>query len=131
MSIGKEPYDEPYKTISSVRALMRERENSQISSLSLANIIYAGKLHKLKKAWSLIEDDPCFDKSSRQFLNHSQRYVDACRKIMRFQEIFDEFNLEELPLEDLYQYYLAIDENLPLDVHLSMFIPVLTYHTRY
>jgi acyl-CoA oxidase len=43
--------------------------------------------------------------------------------------IFDDLNLEKYSLDEIYQYYLAIDENLPLDVHLSMFIPVIMYHT--
>ena len=36
---------------------------------------------------------------------------------------------DKISLDNIYDLYLAIDENLPLDVHLSMFIPVLMYHT--
>ena len=33
-------------------------------------------------------------------------------------------------MDEIYDLYLSVDENLPLDVHLSMFIPLMMYHTN-
>jgi acyl-CoA oxidase len=110
-------------------SLEKNRLNSSVSSDEIALILYGGKnrLQSLKVLWSKIENDPQFSKDKRQYMNHSRRYIDACRKIKRFQEVVEEENLETL--DDYYDHYLAIDENLPIDVHLSMFIPIMMMHT--
>ena len=92
-------------------------------------LLYSGqdRIDSLRRTWNMIENDPAFDKSQRLNMNHAERYVDACRKIRRFQEIADEENFQTL--DQMYDAYMAIDENLPIDVHLSMFIPIMTLHT--
>ena len=66
-------------------------------------------------------------------MNHYDRYTHSCKKIVAFKRIVDEFKKEwgkeDLTLDELYDVYMAVDENLPLDVHLSMFIPLMKYHT--
>jgi hypothetical protein len=110
-------------------SLGEERRESLVKSSRLANIIYGGrqKVEKLARIWSLIESDVEFTKERRAFLNHSERYIDACRKVKRFQEIADERGFDNL--DDIYDAYLAVDESLPLDVHFSMFIPIMSLHT--
>jgi alkylation response protein AidB-like acyl-CoA dehydrogenase len=102
---------------------------SKVQTHNLALLIYGGqvRLNSLRRTWSKIENDPEFSKSDRPFKNHSERYVDACRKIKRFQEVAEEENFQSL--DEVYDAYMAIDENLPIDVHLSMFIPIMTMHT--
>jgi alkylation response protein AidB-like acyl-CoA dehydrogenase len=99
----------------------------------LSYFLYGGKsrLDKLKSIWALVENDPAFSKDHRAFMNHTERYIDSLRKALRFQEICDALFPDDATwnLDAVYDIYLAIDENTPLDVHLSMFIPVLQYHT--
>jgi alkylation response protein AidB-like acyl-CoA dehydrogenase len=105
------------------------RTLSKVRTNNIALLIYGGqiRLNSLQRTWSKIENDPEFHKSDRPFKNHSERYVDACRKIKRFQEVAEEENFQSL--DEVYDAYMAIDENLPIDVHLSMFIPIMTMHT--
>ena len=102
---------------------------SKVQTQNIALLIYGGqdRLNSLRRTWSKIENDPEFSKSNRPFKNHSERYVDACRKIKRFQEVAEDENFQSL--DEVYDAYMAIDENLPIDVHLSMFIPIMTMHT--
>jgi acyl-CoA oxidase len=90
--------------------------------------------------WDRVEQDVAFSKSGRNDRNHYERYIDSCRKIRRYKEILDEVRKEkagvialgeeqQLTLDEMYDLYIAIDENLPIDVHLSMFIPLMMYHT--
>ena len=44
--------------------------------------------------------------------------------------MLDEIKLrgeQRLTLDEMYDIYLGIDENLPIDVHLSMFIPLMMH----
>ena len=110
-------------------SLEEERNRSDIDINKLGSVIYGGstRIAYLKRIWRIIEDDEEFSKDSRAFYNHSQRYVDACRKIKRFQEIVDAEGLRSH--DEIYDAYISIDESLPLDVHLSMFIPIMKLHT--
>ena len=112
-----------------VAALELNRVESLVKSDKFSCLLYGGqkRLDSLQRIWRKIENDPEFGKRDRQYMNHSDRYVDACRKIMRFQVVSEEENFQNL--DEVYDAYLAIDENLPLDVHLSMFIPIMTMHT--
>ena len=112
------------------------RCNSKIRSEFLAqHVIYdtPERYMHLQALWKRVEHDAAFRKEGRNSLGHSERYVDACRKVVRFaelvQECCEERNKEELSLDEIYDLYIAVDENLPLDVHLSMFIPLMKYHT--
>lgn len=114
--------------------LALERAGSDVSTEALSRLIYGGgtRLSRLRAIWERIENDPSFDKSIRPHLNHAQRYIDACRKVRRFSEIIAEARRaanRELVLDELYELYLGVDENLPIDVHLSMFIPLMQLHT--
>lgn len=111
------------------------RLQSPVSSDELACHIFGSRdrfLH-LSKLWKLVEEDPSFSKVGRNDKNHGQRYTDACRKIQRYKEVLDEARAsrggQQLSLDEMYDLYIAIDENLPIDVHLSMFIPLMMYHT--
>ena len=55
---------------------------SKVQTQNIALLIYGGqdRLNSLRRTWSKIENDPEFNKSNRPFKNHSERYVDACRK---------------------------------------------------
>jgi acyl-CoA oxidase len=110
-------------------SLDEERNRSDVDIDKLGSVIYGGssRIAHLKRIWKIIEDDEEFSKDSRAFFNHSQRYVDACRKIKRFQEIVDAEGLRSH--DEIYDAYISIDESLPLDVHLSMFIPIMKLHT--
>lgn len=111
------------------------RRNSNCRAEDLSMVLYGSehRLRYLKEIWARVENDSGFDKSHRVHLNHSDRYIDACRKIKRFTEIVDHYKNHykktHLELDELYDIYMAIDENLPIDVHLSMFIPLVKYHT--
>ena len=109
--------------------LEENRMLSKVQTSKMSALIYSGqdRIDSLRRTWNKIENDPAFDKSERLNMNHAERYVDACRKIKRFQEIADEENFQSL--DELYDAYMAVDENLPIDVHLSMFIPIMTLHT--
>ena len=114
--------------------LALERAGSDVSSETLSRLLYGGgaRLSRLRAIWERVENDSSFDKSIRPHLNHAQRYIDACRKVRRFSEIVAEARRaanRELVLDELYELYLGVDENLPLDVHLSMFIPIMQLHT--
>lgn len=112
-----------------------ERSSSDVNTKDLALLLHGGatRLAKLREIWDSIENDPAFSKVDRPSLNHIERYNDACRKIRRFAEVVREYkkkhHLSEISLDDLYDLYLPVDENLPLDVHLSMFIPIMAMHT--
>jgi acyl-CoA oxidase len=99
----------------------------------LTHFLYGGARNylRLKALWKRVEGDAAFDKARRPYMNHSQRYVDSLRKVKRFQELCDEMMPDDASwnLDRAYDIYLAMDENTPLDVHLSMFIPVLMHHT--
>ena len=109
--------------------LEENRMLSKVQTSKMSVLLYSGqdRIDSLRRTWNMIENDPEFDKSQRLNMNHAERYVDACRKIRRFQEIADEENFQTL--DQMYDAYMAIDENLPIDVHLSMFIPIMTLHT--
>ena len=109
--------------------LEENRILSKVQTSKMSLLLYSGqdRLDSLRRIWNKIEGDPEFDKSERLNMNHAERYVDACRKIKRFQEIADEENFQTL--DEMYDAYMAVDENLPIDVHLSMFIPIMTLHT--
>lgn len=111
--------------------LARERRLSSVQADVIgAAVLYGGsqRLARLQHLWSRIEnDDTSFGKDHRPFLNHQHRYIDACRKIKNFLVVVEEEQLTNL--DDIYDAYLAIDESLPIDVHLSMFIPIMEYHT--
>ena len=109
--------------------LEENRMLSKVQTSEMSVLLYSGqdRIDSLRRTWNMIENDPAFDKSQRLNMNHAERYVDACRKIRRFQEIADEENFQTL--DQMYDAYMAIDENLPIDVHLSMFIPIMTLHT--
>ena len=111
------------------------RRSSLVSSEDLAVHLYGGygRLRRLKAIWKRVEEDPALSKVNRNSMNHEERYVDACRKIHFFKLICEEVKREtckeSLCLDEIYDLYLSVDENLPLDVHLSMFIPLMMYHT--
>lgn len=110
-------------------SLLQEfRQLSSVDSDRIASMIYGGRerLDHLSRLWTFIEQDQVFNKSLRPYLNHTQRYNEACKKIARFAEIVVNLNMSSL--DDMYDAYLAIDENLPIDVHMSMFIPILHMH---
>jgi len=114
--------------------LAHERSQSGVCTRSLSLLIYRGeaRLKELQEVAALIESDPAFSKEARPSLNHVERYVDACRKIRRFAEIVQERKAQfgrDLTLDEIYDLYLGVDENIPLDVHLSMFIPIMQLHT--
>ena len=112
------------------------RISSLVSSQDLAEHLYGGhgRLRRLKAIWSRVENDPALSKVGRNSMNHEQRYIEACRKIHFFKLICEEVKREtckeSLCLDEIYDLYLSVDENLPLDVHLSMFIPLMMYHTN-
>ena len=99
----------------------------------LTHFLYGGARNflRLKAVWKRVEGDAAFDKARRPYMNHSQRYVDSLGKVKRFQVLCDELMPDDASwsLDRAYDVYLAMDENTPLDVHLSMFIPVLMHHT--
>lgn len=109
--------------------LEKNRRMSKVQPEKIALLLYGGqdRLDALKRIWEKVEKDPQFSKTQRPFMNHSQRYVDACRKIKRFQEVSEEGQFQSL--DEMYDAYMAVDENLPIDVHLSMFIPIMSMHT--
>ena len=110
--------------------LQLERKRSSVNSEAIASHVLYGshdRLAWLTYIWSRIENDAGFNKSHRPFLNHTERYIDACRKIKNFLIVVEEEELDTL--EKIYDAYLAIDENLPIDVHMSMFIPTMEFHT--
>lgn len=109
--------------------LEQNRAMSNVQPEKMGLMIYGGnhRLQSLRRLWSKIENDPQFDKSQRLFMNHSERYIDACRKIKRFQEVVEEECFQSF--DEMYDAYMAIDENLPIDVHLSMFIQIMSMHT--
>ena len=110
--------------------IILERARSSVRSNEIGKLLYGGKenLDRLKEIWIEVENDPEFSKFGRYLLNHTHRYIDACRKVKRFVEYIRKNNITNL--DKMYELYLAIDENLPIDVHLSMFIPLLEYHTN-
>ena len=107
-----------------------ERSNSNVRPLAIGHLVYGGRenLNRLKSIWRVIENDPEFSKVGRNLRNHTDRYIDACRKVKRYVEFLRQNNIKNL--DQMYEYYLPIDENLPIDVHLSMFLPLLEYHTN-
>lgn len=74
------------------------KSQSELSTTKFSLIIYDNKtrLNTLKKLWTKIENDVEFNKDKRQYMNHSERYIDACRKIKRFVEVVEEEGLEKL-----------------------------------
>ena len=114
--------------------LAQERSLSGVCTRSLSLLIHRGevRLKELQEIATLIESDPEFSKEARPSLNHVERYVDACRKIRRFAEVIQDRKAQigrDLTLDEIYDLYLCVDENIPLDVHLSMFIPIMQLHT--
>lgn len=111
------------------------RVQSPVCSDDLAQHVWGSseRYARLTQVWKAVEEDPAFSKIGRGDKNHYERYTDACRKIKRYKEILDEVRLsrgkQQLTLDDMYDIYLGIDENLPIDVHLSMFIPLMMYHS--
>jgi alkylation response protein AidB-like acyl-CoA dehydrogenase len=112
------------------------RLKSKTNTQWLANhVLYDNptRFASLQALWKRIENDPEFDKKGRNDLGHTSRYTDACRKVVRFSELIAELCLErgckELTLDEMYDVYIGVDENIPLDVHMSMFIPLMRYHT--
>ena len=111
------------------------RRSSLVRSGDLAEHLYGGRgrLRRLKAIWKRVEEDPALSKVNRNSANHQERYIEACRKIHFFKLICEEVKrepAESLCLDEIYDLYLSVDENLPLDVHLSMFIPLMMYHTN-
>ena len=120
----------------SVDILKEKRSGSRVSGNYLSrHILYESpeRLKELQAIWERIEKDPAFSKRGRNSLGHTERYTDACRKVVSFinlvNTICKERNKEQLSLDELYDLYLAVDESLPLDVHMSMFVPLMRYHT--
>eukprot|EP00605_Chrysophyceae_sp_TOSAG23-4_P002485 GSChrysophyteH1.ASY1.ANO1.2748.1 assembled CDS len=116
--------------------LETRRLHSLVDTVALAkHVIYESpaRFEYLQALWKRVEDDPVFSKQGRNSLGHTDRYVLSCGKVVRFSELVEELCQErgkkELTLDELYDIYIAVDENLPLDVHLSMFIPLMQYHT--
>ena len=116
--------------------LAKKRRNSLIDTSYLSNwVVYDSpqRLAQLRGIWHRVESDPAFSKAGRNSLGHTERYTDACRKVVHFSKLVQAVQLERrkpaLSLDEVYDLYLAVDENIPLDVHLSMFIPLMRYHT--
>jgi len=114
----------------------KKRRKSLIDTSYLSNwVVYDNpqRLAQLRGIWHRVESDPAFSKAGRNSLGHTERYTDACRKVVHFSKLVQAVQLErrkpDLSLDEVYDLYLAVDENIPLDVHLSMFIPLMRYHT--
>ena len=100
----------------------------------LSHYIYGSqeKFEYLQIIAEVVEKEAAFDKKNRAYEAHHQRYISSLGKIKRFQELTDRLITNaEWNLDTIYDIYLCIDENTPLDVHLSMFIPVLELHTSH
>ena len=115
-----------------MHALDLERRRSNVNSDAVASSILYGspeRLVALQRIWARVEHDvEAFGKGQRPHMNHAERYVEACKKIQRFVAMVGEEG-EDPSLDALYDAYLPIDESLPIDVHLSMFIPIMALHT--
>ena len=115
-----------------MHALDRERQRSKVDSEAVAsNVLYGSpeRLAALRRVWTRVENDvEAFGKGQRPHMTHAERYVEACKKIQRFVAMVGDV-VEDMTLDSLYDSYLPIDESLPIDVHLSMFIPIMALHT--
>lgn len=111
--------------------LNARRDASPISPEKLSRVIYGGEreMKRLQRIWNIMENEFSkeFSREMRPFDSPYSRYVNACRKIMVLTSILKRENITTL--DEMYDYYLCVDENLPIDVHLSMFIPTLMYQT--
>ncbi len=117
--------------------LATARRKASASSTALSNFLYGSvkKVARRRAITALIEDDPAFSRVDRPFLNHTQRYLRSIAKCAAFH-----LKCEDLGLgpgnssgndkaDELRWAYEAVDEILPTDVHMAMFIPALEHQT--
>ena len=105
--------------------LDKERAKATFSVESMTNLIYGGaeKVRRRRFINALVERDPTFRKWDNCFLSRTQMYERALEKTARYIELSREHKLEET--NDLVWFRTAIDENLPIGLHHSMFLPTL------
>ena len=118
--------------------LATARRKASASSTALSNFLYGSvkKVARRRAITALIEDDPAFSRVDRPFLNHTQRYLRSIAKCAAFH-----LKCEDLGLgpgnssgndkaDELRWAYEAVDEILPTDVHMAMFIPAPEHQAR-
>lgn len=81
-----------------------------------------------KQITALIESDPVFDRSDAPFLNHTQKYLRSAEKCAAFHAKCEALGLSDK--SDLDWAYEAVNDILPTDVHMAMFIPALEHQTN-
>eukprot|EP00054_Salpingoeca_dolichothecata_P039138 m.15414 g.15414 ORF g.15414 m.15414 type:complete len:660 (+) comp9727_c0_seq1:41-2020(+) len=109
--------------------LEQERSRVRFSREQLSDFIYGGaeRRQHVQSVWKSFEEDPAFDKRDRVFLNHQQAYERSLSKMYRFHTKAHERDM--IDPDDISIARRAVDEVLPNDVHMSMFIPTLMHQT--
>jgi hypothetical protein len=95
--------------------LEEARSRSTIKSEIITNLIYGGP-HAVKRRREitfLFENDPCFDKWDRPFLNHTSRYIASVEKCQAFHLKCEKLGLID-PVEVRWAYQ-AVDDILPTE----------------
>ena len=126
-------------TTNPMEELSAARRAASASSATLAEFLYGGaaKVARRRAVTAMIEADPAFDRRDRPFLNHTQRYLRSISKCAAFHLKCEALGLLDDSssssngdkADELRWAYEAVDEILPTDVHMAMFIPALEHQT--
>lgn len=105
--------------------LARERKGASFPVRELTYIIYGGKerTEKLEKLANLVAEDPVFTKIDRYFLSRSDQHKRSLEKVKRYRTLCNELQLKTE--EDQHDLRSAIDEDMPIGLHVGMFIPTI------
>ncbi|KJE89207.1 palmitoyl-CoA oxidase [Capsaspora owczarzaki ATCC 30864] len=105
--------------------LVRERGAASFPVRDLTYLVYGGqeRTEHLERIANMVASDPVFRKTDRFFLSRTEQYRRSLEKVRHYKELIAKHNLHsELDQQDLRQ---AIDEDLPIGLHVGMFIPTI------
>jgi acyl-CoA oxidase len=108
----------------------KEREND-FGSDELKTILYGGadRLRRWEQVRALVESNAEFDNSTRIWQSRTERYVSALRKVKALVSLLESDDAKELIRndEEVRWVFQHLDETLPIDVHVGMFVPTIEF----
>eukprot|EP00048_Salpingoeca_helianthica_P007565 m.112115 g.112115 ORF g.112115 m.112115 type:complete len:674 (+) comp14366_c5_seq1:2732-4753(+) len=112
-----------------VRTMRAERSKASFPVDEMSNLLWGGperraRMEELRTAFS---EDPVFRKDDRIFMNHQQAYKRSLEKMAHFHKKMLEMGITK---EDEATWcYRGLDELIPSETHLSMFLPAMRSQT--
>lgn len=114
----------PSPSCNGAAALATERAQSQLSEDKLAQHLFGGTgfLERQARILPIVAGNPLFAKGTQANLSRPDRFKLAVARVKRLRQLTAELKWDE---DDYSMARVLVDEMLPFDLHLSMFVTTI------